>query len=58
MWVRTCYDVENEEAHIALCNKYVDISQVISPDSLVLEDKALFDNADTDRILELFSWSV
>ncbi|KAL3492738.1 hypothetical protein BJX62DRAFT_235896 [Aspergillus germanicus] len=54
MWVRTCYDIENEEAHIGLWDKYVDISQVISPDSLVLEDKALFDNADTDRILELF----
>jgi hypothetical protein len=54
MWVRTCYEVENEEAHAALWDKYVEISQVIRPDSLVLEDKALFDNADTDRILELF----
>jgi hypothetical protein len=54
MWVRTCYEVENEEAHATLWDEYVEISQVISPDSLVLEDKALFDNADTDRILELF----
>ncbi|KAJ5130694.1 uncharacterized protein N7515_006733 [Penicillium bovifimosum] len=42
MWIRTNYDAENEEAHQTLWNEYVDISQVIGPDSLVLEDEGLF----------------
>ena len=54
MWVRICYDAENEEARAAFWDEYVEISQVISPDALVLEDKALFNNADIARILELF----
>ncbi|KAF3020433.1 hypothetical protein E8E15_006621 [Penicillium rubens] len=36
MWIRTNYDAENEEAHQILWNDYMDISQVIGPDSLVL----------------------
>ncbi|CAG8024579.1 unnamed protein product [Penicillium nalgiovense] len=54
MWIRTNYDAENEEAHQILWNKYVDISQVIGPDSLVLEDEGLFANADIARVLERF----
>ena len=44
MWIRTNYGAENEEAHQALWNEYLDISQVIGPDSLVLEDEGLFAN--------------
>jgi hypothetical protein len=54
MWIRTNYDAENEEAHRTIWNEYVDISQVIGPDSLVLEDEGLFSNADIARVLERF----
>lgn len=54
MWIRICYDTENEEAHAALWDKYVEISQVVGPQALVLDDKELFENADIVRILELF----
>jgi phage terminase large subunit-like protein len=36
----------------------VDISQVIGPDSLVLEDEGLFSNADIARVLERFPFFV
>jgi hypothetical protein len=54
MWIRTNYDAENEEAHQMLWDEYVDISQVIGPDSLVLEDEGLFANADIACVLERF----
>ncbi|KAJ5800707.1 uncharacterized protein N7518_002775 [Penicillium psychrosexuale] len=54
MWIHTNYDAENEQAHQTLWNEYVDISQLIGPDSLVLEDEGLFANADIARVLKRF----
>ncbi|OJJ53654.1 hypothetical protein ASPSYDRAFT_94161 [Aspergillus sydowii CBS 593.65] len=54
MWVRICYDVENEQVRAAFWDKYVEHAQVISADSLVFDDKELFENADIARVLELF----
>ncbi|KAL4935225.1 hypothetical protein BDV06DRAFT_217579 [Aspergillus oleicola] len=54
MWIRTCYDdAETDEAHTALCDEYVEISQTVGADSLVLEDKALFEYAGVGRIFDL-----
>ncbi|KAI3098440.1 hypothetical protein CBS147333_9075 [Penicillium roqueforti] len=54
MWVRTCYDTDNEEVRAAFWDQYVERSQVISADSLVFDDKELFEDADIARVLELF----
>jgi hypothetical protein len=55
MWVRTCYDnTDNEEVRAAFWDEYVERSQVISADSIVFDDKELFEDADIARVLELF----
>ncbi|KAL5341847.1 hypothetical protein BJX70DRAFT_28479 [Aspergillus crustosus] len=54
MWVRICYDAQNEEDHAGFWNEYVEHAQVIGPDSLVFDDKELFQDAEVARILELF----
>ncbi|KAL4860437.1 hypothetical protein BDV12DRAFT_209422 [Aspergillus spectabilis] len=54
MWVRICYDIENEEARAVFWDEYVENSQVISADSLVFDDKEFFENANIERVLELF----
>ncbi|KAI9376426.1 hypothetical protein BJX61DRAFT_530841 [Aspergillus egyptiacus] len=54
MWVRICYNTENEEARAVFWDEYVENSQVIGADSLVFEDKEFFENANIERVLELF----
>ncbi|KAI9368050.1 hypothetical protein BJX61DRAFT_525685 [Aspergillus egyptiacus] len=61
MWIRTRYGPDSEDAHRALWDKYVEICQVVGPESLILDDQELFghgDGGDGDaavaRVLELF----
>lgn len=53
LWVRTCYDKDQDESHRSLWREFVVDGQAIGPDGIVFEDPTLF-ATNLVGVLEIF----